>query len=225
VRLAAICSAVERDEYDAAAEALHWVRSSFLQMTRYAESFLDYAEARVPADVTQSDEASQEIDPELITRTVADAHFLLNACAQAEKALDRMGRPLPTSQTTTIRCLRNIHEHWEDHKQSFESRKNPKSKAGLKFDKAHPGALPWNFRFDITGTWISAFRIEDLWAELVGIEAELHELVAEHHTAMGFEPIPSLRERGEFQRRETRVLGMAMSTQTIVIDNANWGTY
>jgi hypothetical protein len=207
-----ICSAMTRDSYEAASEALHWVRASFLQMTRYVDNFVAYAEAQSGG----SDE-SQEADT-AATNTVADAHFLLNACAQAEKALRRYGRPLSDDRKVTIRALRDVHEHWEQHKKSFESRKHAKSRSGKRFNDAHPDHIPWNFRFDGSGTWISALRLEDLWSELASIEVELWEALNSYHTSVGLPALPALEPRAELVRRESRVLGMAMSTQNLVID-------
>jgi hypothetical protein len=201
---------MDKEAYEATQEALHWVRVSFLQIDRYVGSFLTHAEAKSADDQVTADAAP--------TRTIADAHFLLNACAQAEKALRRTGRPLPPAQKTTIRSLRNVHEHWEQHRESFESKKNTKTRAGRHFDEAHPGQLPWTFKYDATGTWISALRLEDLWEELAAVELDLCEAISSFHAAHGLPPQPAGPARGSLVRRESRVPAMSMITQNVVID-------
>src|SRR3954469_661095 len=111
-------------------EALHWVRTTQLQIARFAESFVSAAES----------DAKDFLVP------IADGHFLLNAAAQAEKALRRVDRALPEDRVLQLRSLRNVHEHWEQHKDSFASPRLPKTSAGKTFATAFPDAIPWNFK-------------------------------------------------------------------------------
>jgi len=115
-------------EYEATDEALHWLRVSLLQLRRFVSSFLDFAEAGDPRDATES---------------TADGHFLLNGVAQAEKALRRAGFPVAEGTSLTVRSLRDVHEHWEQHRKTFESKTSPKLRSGLRFSGAHPDHLPW----------------------------------------------------------------------------------
>jgi hypothetical protein len=186
-------------------EALHWINVTQLQVERFVEAFLSFAET-----------GGQ--DPTIIT---ADAHFLLNACAQAEKALRRTGVPVPAVQRTTIRSLRDVHEHWEQHKKSFESKRNAKMRAGERFSEAHPGQLPWTFKFDATGTYISVLRLEDLWAELTRLEQTLLEERSALPQRLSLPPRVTARIGLAFPRRASKVLAMAMVTQNIVLDFAD----
>ena len=93
----------------------------------------------------------------------------------------------------------------------------PKSRAGLRFSGAHPDHLPWAFRIDATGTFISALRLEDLWDELVGLELRLTAQASERAAQVGA-GTPSMPSRGAFPRRDSRVLGMALVTQNLVLD-------
>ena len=190
------------ETYQALDEARHWARVSLLQVWRFVASFQDFAEAEV-RDATE---------------VSADGHFLLNACAQAEKALKRVGRPLAPGSATTIRALRDVHEHWEQHKKSFESKHSPKSRAGARFTGAHPDHLPWAFKIDATGTHISALRLDDLWDELIAIERDLVHASNEHAEQVGAPLIPEPPDHGDFPRRDSNVLGMAVVTQNMVID-------
>jgi hypothetical protein len=187
---------------EAANEALHWIKVSLLQVGRFVNSFQDYAES----------------NPRDATALSADGHFLLNACAQAEKALKRAGYAISPEQTLTIRSLRDVHEHWEQHKRTFESKNSPKSRSGLRFSGVHPDHLPWTFMIGETGTFISALRLEDLWDELVGLESELTATVAELAAGVGAPPGPAAARRGGFPRRESRVVAMTVVMQNIVLD-------
>jgi hypothetical protein len=190
------------ETHQALDEARHWVRVSLLQVRRFVASFQNVAEAEV-RDATE---------------VSADGHFLLNACAQAENAMKRVGRPLAPGSATTIRALRDVHEHWEQHKKSFESKHNPKSRAGARFTGAHPDHLPRAVKIDATGTQISALRLEDLWDELIAIERDLVHASNEHAEQVGAPLIPEPPDHGDFPRRDSNVLGMAVVTQNMVID-------
>lgn len=193
--------AVER--FGAIGEALHWVRVTQLQVERFVESFLTEAEAD---------------PPQSFIRTTADAHFLLNAAAQMEKAVRYVEQTLPAERSLTIRALRDVHEHWEQHKESFASPKFSKRRAGQRFAEAHPDAVPWNFSFGSDGTWISVLRLEDLWTELQALERELGERLAAVAADAGVPAPPLTFTERPFPRRESKVLAMSMLTQNIVID-------
>lgn len=189
------------DELAATLEAIHWVKVTLLQTARFVGSFLDFAE-------------SSERDG---TELNADGHFVLNAAAQAEKALARVNAPISRDRKTTIRALRDVYEHWEQHKRTFESQHTPKVRAGLRFTEAHPDHIPWVFLIDSTGIYISALRLEDLWDELVAVEAELVTRAMGPLRAHGL-PIPSLPDRGPLPRRDSKVLGMSAVMQNLIID-------
>lgn len=187
------------DELAELDDALAWIRISLLQAERFVESFLDFAES----------------DTSDATKLNADGHFLLNACAQTEKALKLADAPLATGQTTTIRALRDVHEHWEQHKKSFESKKSIKTRAGLRFSEAHPEDLPWTFCIDATGTWISALRLEDLWEDLIKLEGELMRRMDALTGQTSALPGPA---RGPLPRRESKVLAMAIAMQNVALE-------
>lgn len=185
-----------KNEYEAAGDALHWIRVSLLQIERFVANFLDFAEAGDQRDATA---------------VTADAHFLLNACAHAENALAAAGRAIPADRSTTIRSLRNVHEHWDEQRKSFESGQHPKKWSGRAFAEAHPDHLPWTFKFDGTGTYVSALRLEDLWDDLAALEVEIAADLRKLAEANGLPPVAQGQHRGPFPRRESRVLGMALA--------------
>jgi hypothetical protein len=83
---------------------------------------------------------------------------------------------LSANLTTDIRLLRNLHEHWEQHKPSFAHPSLPKNKAGIGFAARHPADRPWEFKFGASGHWISVLPLEDLWDGLELIDRELAHL-------------------------------------------------
>jgi hypothetical protein len=177
-------------------EALYWVRASQRQVTKFVESLLDVAESHV-----------EDAMPAL-----ADGHFLLISAAQAERILDRAGHPFNPDIAFALRKLRDVHEHWEQHKESFEANNSPKARSGKDFSEKFPGVLPWRYAMDATGTWISELRLEDLWQELLSKEKEIGSLI--HKLQVPF----STDIARPFPKRETKVLGFAMITQNITID-------
>jgi hypothetical protein len=150
-------------------DARHFVWAAQLQIERYIAAFRgDMKNSLVPPTTYDQRRSSQ---------VFAEAEFLLNAAAQASKALQRLGGPQFSHQMATdIRLLRDLHEHWEQHKASFAHPSLTKSRAGKDFAARHPDERPWVFQFGSGGHWISVLRLEDLWDELELIDRELGRL-------------------------------------------------
>lgn len=184
-------------------EAAHWLDVSLGQIERYVSGFAELANG----------------DPEQrsATMVVADAHFLLNALAQAEKALRRQTGPRMSRMSTTIRSLRDVHEHWEQHKESFEAKSRSKTRSGKRLVDEHPDTIPWVFKHDATGTWISALRLEDVWDEVVDLRRDLDQSMRELTSQLGAVAPTELAERA-FPDWASGALGISMVTQNIVLE-------
>lgn len=196
-------------EFAARDEALHWLRVTLLQVERYVGALSDVAGAG----------PQMHRDPSAVTRAVADAHFLLNACAQAEKALAIVGRDQAFAIGSSIRALRDVHEHWEQHKATFASKCRPKSRSGRALVELHPDTIPWVFKRDATGTWISALRVEDLWMEALGLEQSIEMSLIEMSTRLGLGAPPRLANPNRpFPPFQSPVLGFTMVTQSIILE-------
>ena len=112
----------------------------------------------------------------------------------------------------TLRKLRDVHEHWEQHKDSFSSKELEKRRSGKDFAEVFPGALPWRYAIDATGTWISALRLEDLWKELLLKESTIGKLMNSPQIHFSNDT------KRPFPKRETKILGFVMLTQDITIN-------
>lgn len=183
-------------------DCLFWIRSTQLQIERFVESLLGGA---------GSDDARAR------SKVVTDGHFLLIAAAQTEKALMLAGRRMDPERSTTLRSLRNIHEHWEDHRLQFVSPRLPKERSGARFAKQFPEAIPWNYKWDGTGTYISALRLEDLWQELLDAEAGVESELLRMRREQGLQTTGQAEPNRPFPSAETEVLAVAMVAQPLVI--------
>ncbi len=102
-------------------DARHFVWATQLQIERFVAAFRrDVRSRHVPP--TTDDQRRSSL-------AFAEAEFLLNAAAQAAKALQLLDGPQFSAQMATdIQDLRDLHEHWEQHKASF----------------AHPSPMPFS---------------------------------------------------------------------------------
>jgi len=176
-------------------EALYWIRVTERQIGIFVESLLSVAESGVKDSMP----------------ALGDGHFLLISAAQAERTLQRAGHPLNSKIAFALRKLRNIHEHWEQHKDSFASEELAKTQSGKGFAEVFPGALPWRYAVDATGTWISTLRLEDLWKDLLSKEAIVGSLIKNQGITFSADTLRV------FPKRESRVLGFTMLTQSVTI--------
>ncbi len=168
--------------HTAISDAKHWIWATMMQAERYSIRLYEKAIAdsfRTPAIAEQRE----------YVEVISEAEFLLSAAAQAEKALARLGvGAFSDVLTRNIRNLRNVHEHWEQHRESFASSESPKRRSGRAFADEHPDSTPWSFKFDGTGLWVSSLRVDDLWAELVAAERAVLDYEAELLSAAGVTP-------------------------------------
>jgi hypothetical protein len=125
-------------------DALFWLWSSRLQMTRLRGSFLrELPRKGVPPLASRR----------RFARTSYDEHSLLVAACNLDRAFARAHKIFPSLQLSAstrraLRLLRNIYEHWEEHRDAFRKSSRPKSNSGEQFLKEFPTGDPWSFTFD-----------------------------------------------------------------------------
>jgi len=153
---------------EAIGNARHFLWATQRQIERYVISFNSIPYKDFP----------RTVERQRVTSLIfADAEFLLNSAAQTVKSLNRLQGPQISNELQQdIKHLRDLHEHWEQHKSSFAHPGLTKKKAGVGFAMRHPGESPWVFRHDANGCQISVLRVEDLWNELELIDKELGRL-------------------------------------------------
>jgi hypothetical protein len=110
----------------------HFLWATQRQIERYVVSFHCMPQHITPDTVEHK---------RLASLVFADAEFLLNAAAQTVKALVHLhgGPQLSSGVAQDIKHLRDLHEHWEQHKASFANPKLTNKKAGAGFAMRHPG--------------------------------------------------------------------------------------
>jgi hypothetical protein len=149
-------------------DARHFLWATQLQIERFVTAFRRDVHRSADVPPTPEDQRNSSL-------AFAEAEFLLNAAGQADKALRRVrgGPRLSAKMSKDIRMLRNLHEHWDQHRASFAHPHLPKVKAAENFATQYPAERPWVFQFGAEGNYISVLRLEDLWDELEVIDREL----------------------------------------------------
>ena len=194
------------------ADARHWVWATLAQIERFVLAFHESTERLSQSGNPDTDrKAAMEF---------VEAQFLLNAAGHADKATRRLrAATLSPELSKDIRDLRNLHEHWEQHRDSFASTDREKSRAGASFAERHPDAVPWNFRFGSDGHFISTLRLEELWDELCLANHTLSKLQADalSGTALALDFVSDNAPASEPfpQPPEGKVLAVAVLTQDL----------
>jgi hypothetical protein len=121
-------------------DALHWIWCWQLQLARYCES--------INNELVRFGDG----DPRAFSRTSFDEHVLMVAGGQVVRSVSRAQSCLPTlvipgGTTATLKELRDIYEHWEQHRASFRN-EAPMIKSGKKFSEKNPTGKPWEVIFD-----------------------------------------------------------------------------
>ncbi len=158
---------LERPELHEAREALLVARG---RLVNYVKGFFDILDLRA-VDVK---------DAQRERMSWSDAAALLNAAHQVDKALrDVEGLTFDPKLRPDIKPMRDLHEHWEQHKASFAHREIPKTRSGATYQKRHPdGPPPWSRRFDGSGMWLGPINLGVLLEELNRLLRELEERAA-----------------------------------------------
>jgi len=119
-----------------------------------------------------------------------DEHLLAVAIGNLSKAQDRAHRYYKHLQFSSdllraLTCLRDVYEHWEQHRISYRDQKRPKIKAAQDLAKRFPEGQPWTVDLDLEmGDFILAglVPVKRLESELkffyVGLVKEWKQLEA-----------------------------------------------
>ena len=169
-------STLDRADPDPAKQALDdvlfWLWSSRVQITRLRRSFLRELPKRPVPRLTSR---------RRFARTSYDEHSFLIAARNLDRAFKRAQTIFPElelSDTTrqALRLLRNIYEHWEDHRDTFRSATRQKRQSGETFVRRFPAGDPWSFTFvPRTGDIVLAdvVSLADFLSQLRKLEAQV----------------------------------------------------
>jgi hypothetical protein len=203
--------AADHARLTAIGDAQHFVWAAQLQIERYVAAIRTPTPRQLPATATQR---------RLGSMVFVEAEFMFNAAAQAEKALEVVGGPALSSKLAReVRLLRNLHEHSDEQRVTFEDPTKPRVLAGKSFAAAYPGEVPWTFGFGADGHFVSVLRIEDLWDELEDIDIELDRLWNAEivGTSMSHVPGSEKRARRPLPVPAGDVLGLAALAQRVIV--------
>jgi len=158
----------------ALADLLHWVWSCRLQLKRLLHSV---KEEGAVMDLPKDRHRQQ------FSQTSYDEHMAFVAFGDFSKALEQARPYFPSLSLSPERLkalclLRNLYEHWNQHRDTFRSPDLAKVRSGKEFDSAFPAGKPWSLTIQPSGDILMADLVSlfALDQELQSLEAHLVEL-------------------------------------------------
>lgn len=130
----------------------HWTWSCKLQIRRFFKSF----------EATQKPEFKSDLNRRRrFSRLSYDKHMVLVAAANLNRALKEASTVTPDLKLTedlrvALVRLRDVYEHWNEHRTSFRQAGRPKSRAGKNLHEEFPSAAPWSFEWHPGGDVVVA---------------------------------------------------------------------
>jgi len=124
---------------EAVNDALHWLWATRTQIRRLNEGLRNELTTDAPTELHRRRTSS---------RTSLDEHLLLVCAGQLEKVVQSAQEHfpeimLPPKLQTSLRHLRNVYEHWEQHRDAFRLPGVPKKRSGKAFSEQFPSGEPW----------------------------------------------------------------------------------
>ncbi|MGO9582458.1 MAG: hypothetical protein ACLP36_06580 [Acidimicrobiales bacterium] len=114
-------------------DARMWADAAVRDRTRYVNALF-----RVAA----SDDPTK---PEAVGELIVAANSLLNSLVHSVSAADRLGT-LEANDRSSIVLLRNVHEHWDEQRESFVAGGPEKTRSGESIASTTKGS-PWRFAY------------------------------------------------------------------------------
>ena len=114
-----------------------------------------------------------------------DEHLLIVTGWNLARALRSAGKRFPsiaTADTThePLRRLRNLYEHWDQQRKSFQDPTETKILSGAQFSKLFPTGKPWSITYEREDWLLGAIvPIRALTQELASVEEEVLRLESE----------------------------------------------
>lgn len=143
-----------------------------------------------------------------------EAHLLLVALNHVVTALDRVplavcSERLSSDTRDAVTVLRDVLEHWEQHRGSFSNAGHAKVRAAKRYEELFPSSSPWTFRFGAADgvTIHGALNINRALEDLARIEAAIGPMWVNAMREVGllpyrgpieeFSPSPEVRDTPE----------------------------
>lgn len=159
-------------EEEALTDALHWIWSWCLQVGRLQESL----------EVEWSDGAEIE-RRRAASRFSFDEHILAVTGWNLARAVQRAGAMFPLvklreEHTEALRLLRNLYEHWDKQRATFQTPDAPKEQSAATFAEKFPQGRPWTIVFGESDWFLGGVlpvnevtdALQELEAELLAVE-------------------------------------------------------
>jgi len=156
---------------EAVGDALHWIWSWRLQVSRLRESF--GAEWGGDVGIERRRAAS---------RVSFDEHIVAVTGWHLARAVKRVETLVPAirlseEQTEALRLLRHLYEHWDEQRPAFRDPTIPKEKSAVAFAEKFPEGRPWTIVF-AESDWLlgGVLAINALTHALAHLETVLLEI-------------------------------------------------
>lgn len=175
---------VKPDSWSAVEDAKYWTWTCQRQIPR-----LNASEARFITSLTQPRRLNVQrvlsLDGQRASAGfAADQHLLVVCGNHLVTSLRRLKRNavqmLSEDTRLALESMRDVLEHWDTQRVSFEDSTKPKQRSARKLVEQFEGANPWSMRHDSTGWWLGgALNVDTFNDELVEVEREVFRRLAE----------------------------------------------
>jgi hypothetical protein len=146
---------------------LHWIWSWRVQVQRLFESTKDEGSGLDAIERRKS-----------VSKASYDEHILAVAGGNLARSIDRAVKhfpqlSIPESTREAMRLLRNLYEHWDEQRKSFQDGNAPKILSGKSFLERFPEGKPWSMVYAAEDWFLGGVvPIAALRRELESIEGQ-----------------------------------------------------
>lgn len=165
----------------AISDTLHWIWSWQVQLGRFRQS------TNAERSIDQAGQSGLECR-KIFSRTSFDEHMLMVVGRNLLRAIDRLPKNLgnaviPEDTREALICLRNIYEHWDEERESFQNPAIPKKRSGKKFFDTFPCGTPWTITYAHNDFYIGGvFGLIDFTKKLSQLETRLFDYLPVQET-------------------------------------------
>ena len=123
-------------------DLLHWIWSWRVQLKRLAESTREQGSGANTIEKRQSFSCAS-LDEHLVAVV---GWNLIRAIDQTQEVFQHVELELDNQEP--VRHLRNLYEHWDEQRLSFQNDNVSKEKSGKKFAAQFPSGQPWSITYE-----------------------------------------------------------------------------
>ena len=152
-------------------DLLHWIWSWRIQLMRLIDSTNQQGQGDTPMDKRRS-----------FSRASCDEHLVLVVGRNVVRAISRAEEVFPgtdfeLAEDKALSLLRNLYEHWDEQKGSFQNASIPKIRSGKEFINSFPSGKPWSITY-VENDWLigGVVLLNMVSQQLDGIEGKALEL-------------------------------------------------